>query len=103
LAPTVPGTYTITAITTSAPFLTGTAMVIVKSADQDGDGKTLLDFGDLAVVADNYALNAPAGQDDGPSDLNGDGTVDDRDGQLALDAFAGQGSGRPLLPARKRR
>lgn len=47
------------------------------------------DRGGTALLAGptQVRYSAPAGQDDGPSDLNGDGSVDDQDVQLALAAF----------------
>jgi len=78
IAPSTPGTYQLTATTTNAPVRTATVTIVVKSPDQDGDGRTAKDFGDLAVMADAYGASAAPGQALA-TDLNGDGVVDDED------------------------
>ncbi len=75
-APAVPGTYTITATSIWPNTTPGTASVVVKTLDLNGDGT--LDLRDLLTFAKYYnSANATC-------DLNGDGLVDDADLAILL-------------------
>jgi len=83
-APATPGTYTVVATSASDPTQTAQALVTVKTTDLNGNGATLLDFGDLALFADAYGTGLAA------ADFNGDGVVDDLDATLFLSRFGGE-------------
>ena len=70
-APSAPGTYTVTATSTWAGTNPGTATVIVKTLDLNGDG--IVDQRDLLFFAKYYGTANAA------CDLNGDGIVNDKD------------------------
>lgn len=75
-APTTAGTYTVTATSVWSASATGTATVIVKSLDLNGDNT--VDLRDLLFFAKYYGTTNAA------CDLNGDGTVDDADLAILL-------------------
>jgi hypothetical protein len=85
-APASSGTLTVTARAGADPVRTATFTLTVKGTDQDGDGKTAKDFGDLAVMADAYGSKAAPGAPLA-TDLNGDGQVDDGDLAEAVAVF----------------
>jgi hypothetical protein len=101
-APSESGTYVVTAKTTQDPIRTVSAILTVKAADSDGDGRTAKDFGDLAAMADAYGTTAGSGQTLA-TDLNGDGQVDDDDLAEALAVFEQPGGKPPSAPAGSRR
>ncbi|HEX9010188.1 MAG TPA: dockerin type I domain-containing protein [Holophagaceae bacterium] len=76
LALPVAGTFTVTATSTWAGTTPGTATVIVKSPDLNGD--SVVDGRDLLFFAKYY------GTANATCDLNGDGIVDDKDLALLL-------------------
>jgi hypothetical protein len=84
-APGKPGTYTIVATSTTDSTLTGKAKAIVKTTDFNGNGQVVLDWGDLAFLADAWGAS-PAVD---PADLNGDGVVDDQDATIFFTRFGG--------------
>jgi len=75
-APANAGSYTVTATSVWAGTPVGTATVVVKSLDLNGDG--VVDLRDLLFFAKFY------GTANATCDLNGDGIVDDKDLTLLL-------------------
>jgi hypothetical protein len=80
-APLAPGRYTLTATSLADANLSAQAVVTVKDTDLDGDGRTRLDFDDLAALADAFGTGADK------ADFDGDGQVGEADVALFLSRF----------------
>jgi uncharacterized protein (DUF2147 family) len=84
-APAAPGTYHMVATSTTDASLTAQATVTVKTTDLNGNGVTILDFGDLAILADAWGTLPVVSA----CDFNGDGVVNDEDVALFFSRFGG--------------
>lgn len=82
-APGTPGSYVLTATSVSGPGFQAQVTVTVKTTDLDRDARTLLDFDDLASLADAYGTPSE------DADFDGDGWVGEPDVALFLTRFGG--------------
>ncbi len=87
-APGVPGSYLVTA-SVAGGGLSASATVRVLTTNFSGDGRPFMNPADLAIMANAWGSSTGAANFSSATDLNQDGTVDDRDVGLFFSQFGG--------------